>query len=390
MEKAIKIIHIDMDAFFAQVEQRDNPQYKNKPLIVGGPLSRGVISSASYEARKYGLHAGMPLTKAKRLCPEGIFIPVNMEKYLKESGKIKDIFFEFTPLVEIVGCDEGFLDVTGCEKLFGSALEIAKKIKGRIYEKTNLTSSAGIASNKFLAKLASGIGKPNGLIILENKKEVIEKIKLLPVSYLWGVGTIACKTLKSMGIRTIGDVAITPQEILKNKFGEIGKIMHDMANGIDEREVIPSSEPKSVGRETTFEKDTDNFTILKSTLLLLSRRVSRNLHAVNYKGNVLTLKVRFSDFKTITKRITFKKYTSSLFDIYRTSIIILQNLSPGHKKIRMIGISVSNLKPAFIFESCLFKDKSKEDNLSLAIEKISDKFGDDKITIVNLTSKELK
>jgi DNA polymerase-4 len=148
MENIRKIIHVDMDAFFAQIEQRDNPKYKNKPLIVGGPLNRGVISSASYEARKYGLHAGMPLTRAKRLCTIGIFVPVDMEKYLEESRKIREIFFQFTPLVEFVGCDEGFLDVTGCEKLFGNAIDIAKRIKGKIYERTNLTSSAGIAPNQ--------------------------------------------------------------------------------------------------------------------------------------------------------------------------------------------------------------------------------------------------
>ncbi len=210
-----KIIHIDMDAFFAQIEQRDRPEYKNKPLIVGGPLNRGVISSASYEARKFGLHAGMPLTKARRLCPEGIFVPVDMEKYLEESEKIRGVFFQFTPLVEVVGCDEGFLDVTGCEKLFGSALEIAKKIKGKIYEQTNLTSSAGIGPNKFLAKLASSIGKPNGLTVLENSKEMIEKIKLLPVSYIWGVGRVTCESLNSMGIKTIGELSKIPSAILK-------------------------------------------------------------------------------------------------------------------------------------------------------------------------------
>ena len=186
MDNMRKIIHIDMDAFFAQIEQRDHPEYKNKPLIVGGPLNRGVISTASYEARKYGLCSGMPLSRAKKLCPEGIYIPVNMEKYLRESEKIKEIFFQFTPLVESMGCDEAFLDVTGCQKLFGNELEIAKKIKGKIYEKTNLTSSAGIGPNKFLAKLASNIGKPNGFTVFENTEEVLRKIQLMPVSYLWG------------------------------------------------------------------------------------------------------------------------------------------------------------------------------------------------------------
>ncbi len=388
MVRVRKIIHIDMDAFFAQVEQRDNPMYKNKPLIVGGPLNRGVISSASYEARKYGLYAGMPLTKAKRLCPDGIFVPVNMEKYLKESADIREIFFQYTPVVEIVGCDEGFLDVTGCEKLFGSALEIAKKIKGKIYEKTNLTSSAGIGPNKFLAKLASSIGKPNGLTVLEDKKRVIEKIKLLSISYLWGVGRVTGQDLRSMGVKTIGDIASMPVDILKAKFGEIGEIMHNMANGIDNRKVIPYCEPKSVGREITFKRDIADFGILKSTLLFLSQKISRSLHTKKYKGRILTLKVRFSDFKTITKRITLKKYTFSIFDIYKPSILLLKRLDLTRKKVRLVGISISGLKPAFMSENLLFGDESREEKLTAAIGEVSEKFGEDKIIIARLAEKD--
>jgi len=388
MVRVRKIIHIDMDAFFAQVEQRDNPMYKNKPLIVGGPLNRGVISSASYEARKYGLHAGMPLTKAKRLCSDGIFVPVNMEKYLKESANIREIFFQYTPVVEIVGCDEGFLDVTGCEKLFGSALEIAKKIKGKIYEKTNLTSSAGIGPNKFLAKLASSIGKPNGLTVLEDKKRVIEKIKLLPISYLWGVGRVTGQDLRSMGVKTIGDIASMPVDILKAKFGEIGEIMHNMANGIDNRKVIPYCEPKSVGREITFKRDIADFGILKSTLLFLSQKISRSLHTKKYKGRILTLKVRFSDFKTITKRVTLKKYTFSIFDIYKPSILLLKRLDLTRKKVRLVGISISGLKPAFMSENLLFGDEGREEKLTDAIGEVSEKFGEDKIIIARLAEKD--
>ncbi|GAI12718.1 unnamed protein product, partial [marine sediment metagenome] len=190
-----------------------------------------------------------------------------MEKYLKESMRIREIFFQFTPLVEFIGCDEAFLDITGCEKLFGNELEIAKKIKGRIYEQTNLTSSAGIGPNKFLAKLASIIGKPNGLTVLENTKEVLEKVKLLPISYIWGVGRVTGKELKSMGIETIGDLASAPPEIIENKFGEPGRVIHKMANGIDNRKVTPNQEPKSIGREITYSKDVDDFGILRSTLL---------------------------------------------------------------------------------------------------------------------------
>ncbi|MBA7570043.1 DNA polymerase IV [subsurface metagenome] len=383
-----RIIHVDMDAFFAQIEQRDTCQYKNKPLIVGGPLNRGVISSASYEARKYGLHSGMPLIRAKRLCPEGIFVPVNMEKYLKESMRIREIFFQFTPLVEFIGCDEAFLDITGCEKLFGNELEIAKKIKGRIYKQTNLTSSAGIGPNKFLAKLASSIGKPNGLTVLENTKEVLEKVKLLPISYIWGVGRVTGEELKSMGIETIGDLAGTPPEIIENKFGEPGMIIHKMANGIDNRKVELNQEPKSIGREVTYRKDVDDFGILRSTLLLLSQKISRNLRLKKYKGKAITLKVRFSDFKTVTRRTTLKKYTSGIFDIHRSSILLLKNFDLKRKKIRLIGVSVSNLKSTFMLENLLFPNELEDENLAEAIDKISDKFGEDKITIARLADKD--
>jgi len=388
MENLRRIIHIDMDAFFAQIEQRDTPEYKNKPLIVGGPLNRGVISSASYEARKYGLHSGMPLIRAKRLCPDGIFVPVNMEKYLRESILIRKIFFQFTPLVESIGCDEAFLDITGCQKLFGNELEIAKKIKGRIYEQTNLTSSAGIGPNKFLAKLASSIGKPNGLTVLENTREVIEKVKLLPVSYIWGVGRATDEELRSMGIRTIGDLANAPLSIIEDKFGESGRIIHEMANGIDSRKVVTNQEPKSIGREVTFRKDVDDFEILRSTLLFLSQKISRNLRLQKYKGKAVTLKVRFSDFKTVPRRVTLKKYTSGMFDIQKSSILLLKNFDLKRKKIRLIGVSVSNLKPAFMLESLLPDDRSADENLSEAIDRISDRFGGNKLTIARLADKD--
>ncbi len=380
-----KIIHIDMDAFFAQIEQRDHPEYKNKPLIVGGPLNRGVVSTASYEARKYGVHSGMPLVKAKRLCPDGLFVPVDMEKYLGESRKIREIFFHYTPLVEIVGCDEGFLDVTGCERLFGSALEIAKKIKGRIYEQTNLTSSAGIGPNKFLAKLASGLGKPNGLTVLEKSPGMIEKIRRLPVSFIWGVGRVTNISLASLGIKTIGDLSKIPFEVLKVKFGDsLAKFMHDMANGIDDREVIPYQEPKSIGRETTFTKDISSIETLKATFLFLSQKISMNLHSRGYRGRTITIKVRYSDFKTMTKRMTLKNYTSAIFDIYKSSLALLKELDLVRKKVRLVGISVSDLKLSSILGNVLFDEERKDEKLTGAIEKISEKFGDTKLIIAGI------
>jgi len=383
-----KIIHVDMDAFFAQIEQRDNPQYKNKPLIVGGPLNRGVVSTASYEARRYGVHSGMPLYKAKKLCPDGIYVPVDMEKYLSESKKIREIFYKFTPLVEPVGCDEAFLDVTKCEKLFGSALEIAKKIKGMIYEKTNLTSSAGIGPNKFFAKLASNLGKPNGLTVLESNPNTIEKIKLLPVSSIWGVGRVTEENLIKMGIKTIGDIANTPLELLRLKFGEMGEFMYKMSNGIDNREVVPYSEPKSIGREITLNEDTSEIDKIKSILLLLSQKISSNLVREGYKGKTITLKIRYSDFKGGSARITLNKYTDSIFEIYKTSFLLLKKFDFLRKKARMIGISVSNLRQYYLIKSTLFDQEDKEENITRAITEINSKFGENKVYVAESSAKE--
>ena len=387
MEKIRKIVHVDMDAFFAQIEQRDNPGYKNKPLIVGGPVNRGVVSTASYEARKYGLHSGMPLYKARKLCPEGIYVPVDMEKYLCESRKIRDIFYRFTPLVEPVGCDEAFLDVTGCEKLFGEAIEIARKIKGAIYEKTNLTSSAGIGPNKFFAKLASNLGKPNGLTVLDNTPDIIEKIRLLPVSNIWGIGRVTEESLAKMGIKTIGEIADTPLEILRLKFKEMGEFMHNMASGIDNREVVPYSEPKSIGRETTLSEDTSEAGKIKSILLNLSQKISSNLAREGYKGKTVTLKIRYSDFKGGTARITLSKYTDSMFEIFKASFLLLEKFDLIRNKIRMIGVSVSNLKSYCLIKNTLFDQKDKSEDVSRAVAEINSRFGENKVHIAQSKNK---
>jgi DNA polymerase IV len=304
-----------------------------------------------------------------------------MEKYIQESRKIKKIFSDFTPLAESVGCDEAFLDVTGCENLFGSALEIAKKIKGRIYEETNLTSSAGIAPNKFLAKLASSINKPNGLTCLDDTEEVLAKVRLLPISYIWGVGRVTEEELARMGIKTIGDLAEMPFALMRKKFGENGEIIHKMANGIDNRPVIASAEPKSVGRETTYEIDTDNLGVVKATLLSLSQRVSKNLMDIGYKAKTVTLKIRYSDFKTASARVTLKEHISSSFGIYRACVPLLDRFDIVKKKVRLVGISTSNLLSDAENECSLFKEENKQENLSKAMYEISKRFGDKKLAI---------
>ncbi len=376
-----QIIHVDMDAFFAQIEQRDNPEYKNKPLIVGGPLNRGVISSASYEARTFGLHSGMPLYKAKKLCPSGIYIPVNMEKYLSESRQIKTIFYQYTPLVEPVGCDEAFLDVTGSIKLFGSAFEIAKKIKGAIYEKTNLTSSAGIGENKFFAKLASNLGKPNGLTVLEKSPEIMHKIKMLPVSNIWGIGRSTEEKLNKMGIKTIGDLAAMPLEILRAKFKETGEFIYRLANGIDNRPISVSSGPKSIGRELTFSEDTSDLKTLKTVSLRLIQKIAASLGREKCKCRTIALKLRFSDFTGCSFRTTIRKYTDNIFDIYKIVVLLLGKAELGRKKVRMLGISVSGLEKYNMIDYSLFKSTDRQNNLTKTICEINTRYGSDKIFI---------
>ncbi len=381
MENKRQIIHVDMDAFFAQIEQRDNPGYKNKPLIVGGPVNRGVISSASYEARAYGLHSGMPLYKAKKLCPRGIYVPVNMEKYLFESRIIRNIFYQFTPLVEPIGCDEAFLDVTGCEKLFGKVFDIAKKIKGAIYEKTNLISSAGIGSNKFFAKLASNLGKPNGLTVLENTPEIMSRIKMLPVSAIWGIGRSTEESLNKMGIKSMGDLASMPLEILKMKFKETGEFIYKMANGIDNRSVMPPSDPKSIGREITLSKDTSDISDLRIIILRLIQKIVINLGREKCKGRTITVKIRFSDFTGTSSRITISKYTDNIFDIFKIVLSLIQKIDLVRKKVRMIGISVSGLKKYSLIEYGLFEKDDKKDSISKTMYEINSRYGNNKIFV---------
>lgn len=378
LDKVRDIIHVDMDAFFAQIEQRDHPEYGKKPLIVGGPLFRGVISSASYEARVYGLYAGMPLYKARQLCPNGIYLPVDMEKYLKVSRQIRDIFCDFTPLVEVVGCDEAFLDVTGVRNLFGLPVEIAKKIKNKIFEKTKLTCSAGISHNKFLAKLASGLEKPDGLVVL-TKEDIKGKLDKLPVTMLWGVGRATQNELRRIGIETIGELAKIPVEILTANFGKSGNIIHNLANGIDGDKVIPFSPPKSISRETTFTEDTSELDKLKITLLELSEKVAMNLRQEGYRAATVNLKLKFSDFKMITRSITLKHATCLGTEIYSEALKLLRKNLPVGRRVRLIGVRVSNLKSYQVRELSLFDGENKELKLAEAVDDLITRHGKSKV-----------
>lgn len=332
-----------MDAFFAAVEQKRHPELVGKPVVIGGdgdPTKRGVVSTASYEARKYGIHSAMPLRHAYRLCPEAVFLPVDYDEYLKVSEKIKGILRNFTPLVEDVGIDEAFLDITDVDM---ESEEIAKRIKERIKKETGLTCSIGIGPNKLLAKIASDMKKPDGLTIISTA-DVKKLIWPLTVRKLWGVGPKTEKRLKDIGINTIGDLASIPLERLKEYFGQsYGSYLYEASRGIDESPVITYWEPKSMSRETTFQKDTDNWDVISKNLAELSRDVVDSMKESGYKGKTVTIKIRFSDFETHTRAKTLDDSTDSLEIIRKAAFEALAKIELK-KKVRLIGVRVSSLQ----------------------------------------------
>ena len=385
MMKDRVILHIDMDAFFASVEESARPQLKGKPVIVGGPKRRGVVSAASYEARKYGIKAGMPLSKAKKLCPQAIFLEVDGEKYLSVSRKLLQIFLGITPLVEPFSIDEAFLDVTGSTKLFGSPLQISQKIKQMIKEKLRITCSIGIAPNKLLAKLASDMNKPDGLTIIE-KEKTKEIIFPLPVEKLWGVGAKTKKTLDKLGITTIGELAQYPVEILEKEFGKkYGEGLHRIANGMDDSPVIPYDQfpqEKSMGHEHTLSEDTNDPQLISFTLLSLSTRVARRLREAQLMGRTITLKLRYSDFFTLSKMQSISEYTNSEKIIYKVAKDLLDKVYVGLRKVRLLGVTVSNLVSQdfpyqlSLFDSQASTDKQRKQMLFKVMDKIRDKYGE--------------
>ncbi len=376
------IIHIDMDAFFASVEQRDCLELKGKPIIVGADphAGRGVVSTCSYEARKYGIRSGMPITQAHKLCPFGIFLPVNMSKYQEASLQIREIFNKYTPLVEPLSLDEAFLDVTGTSKLWGSPIKLAKKIQQEIAETTCLTASVGISYNKFLAKLASDLKKPEGFVII-NKDNFREIVWPLPVSKIWGVGPKMQEHLENVNIKTIGELAMQSPAQLEEWFGNHARQLHFLANGIDDRQVEPNQEIKSIGREITFNKDIDDIIILKGYLQELCEDVGMKLRANGMKAKSLTVKLRYGDFTTCTRGITCKNYLQNDMELIRTACRLFEK-NWSASPLRLIGISVSNLEENAVEQLCFFKDE-KEDAISQTMDRIKSKYGPESIKRCN-------
>jgi len=364
-----------MDAFYASVEQRDRPETRGHPVIVGAdPRGRGVVSAASYEARRFGVHSAMPISRAFRLCPKGIFLPVDMDKYAAVSREIMDILASFTPLVEPLSIDEAFLDVTASRALHGDGAAIAQQIKASIRARVELAASVGVAANKFVAKIASELEKPDGLVVVPRGGEA-EFLAPLPVSRLWGVGKVTGGELESMGIRTIGQLARIPPEHLEARFGQHGPGLLDLARGLDDRTVEPDAPPKSMGAEETFGRDTRDVDLLRATLRGQSERVARELRESGYAGRTVTLKLRFADFSTITRGHTADPTQDGLA-IFQ-AVDALFGRVRLEQAVRLIGVSVSGLGPAGSGQlSLLQPEVQRRERLARAVDRLASRFGD--------------
>ena len=371
-----RIMHIDLDAFFVSVEQLDNPALKGKPVVVGGkPERRGVVAAASYEARAFGLHAGMPLVTASRLCPQAIFIEGSFPKYRRASQGFMTILADFSPYLEPIGLDEAYLEVTGFESIHGLIRNMALAIKQRIRDELGLQASIGIASGKVVAKVASELSKPDGLLEVAAGEET-SFLAPLPIAKLPGVGKKTEGVLQGLGMKTIDELANTPMATLKSRLGIYGELLYRHANGIDEREVMPPALAKSTSRETTFAEDTRDIKHLRATLRYLSERVGSQLREQGREARCLTLKLRYADFTTITRRCTLSQGTSADQTIFENGSVLLQKaLSQEKRPVRLIGIGVSGLAEAAGQLNLLDSSALRLRELNKAIDRIRRKYG---------------
>lgn len=383
------ILHIDMDAFFAAIEQRDNPDLQNKPIIVAGNSSRSVVSTASYEARKFGIHSAMPVFQAKQRCPQVIIVPGNRHKYLAESKKIMDIISGFSPLVEQVSIDEAYVDIRGCEKLFGPPGKMAEKIKATIFKEVFLTCSIGIAPVKFLAKIASDMDKPSGITLISRDK-MNRFIKSLPIAKVPGVGKQAMKLMEILQIQTLGDIHQYDPGLLNKKFGKMGTRLYELSHGKDQSRVECNYIRKSISSETTLTQNISDFETARQILLALSQRVGRDLRKEKKVCRNISIKIKFSDFTQITRSRKIESWSCSSTVIFNEALSLYTKVALK-KKIRLLGVGVSSFQnknaPIQMDLLCPPMEKTKKqwESVDRAVDSIMEKFGSDMVIKASLT-----
>lgn len=368
------IMHVDMDAFYASVEQRDNPEYRGRPVIVGGLSSRGVVATASYEARKLGVHSAMSIVKAKELCPDGIYLRPRFAVYHAISEQVHEIMHRYTPYIEPLSLDEAFLDVTGLHGRFTGPYALGKAIKDDIWKATGLIASVGVAPNKYLAKLASDIKKPNGLVVIPYGQEA-QFVAPLPVKRLWGVGRHMEKRLQAAGFYKIGQLAALPHEgALKSIVGNQAKRLYDMARGIDERPVEYERQIHSIGNELTYEHDLEDSEVIDREWYYFAHKVAKRLRQHNLKGRTIAIKVRFNDFETISRQKRIEIATDSEETLYRVGMMLYNKLNIN-KPIRLLGLTVSDFAETW-GQTSLFEEETSQEDLAKAVDGLEAKFGE--------------
>lgn len=387
------ILHVDMDAFYAAIEVRERPELAGKPVIVGAdPRGRGVVSTCSYEARKFGVHSAMPVSEAYRRCPQGVFVPVNMELYVSVSEKVMAVLRRFTPLVEPLSIDEAFLDVHGCEGLWGPPKEIARRIKAEIMTETHLTCSVGIAPNKFLAKLATELGKPDGLFTIHADR-IQEVLDPLPVTRVFGIGRRTAEALDAIGIRTVGEIARADTAFLVAHMGEGATAhMQALARGEDDRRVEPFRQPRQLGMERTFERDVSDVRVMRSQLLDLSWQVGMELRRHEYRAKTVRLKLRTEDFATTTRSRTLPRPTDSDRVIYRCVSELFTKHLP-RLPVRLLGVTGADLQFGADEQKTLFGPPEHEARImrmERAMDAVREKFGRDAVRPATLVARRRK
>jgi DNA polymerase-4 len=368
------ILHVDMDAFYASVEVLKDPALRGKPVMVGSPGPRGVVMSASYEARRFGVHSAMPSARARRLCPEAVFVSPDFSSYRAYANRLREVFLSFTPEVEPLSLDEAFLDVSGATTLFGPPPRIAERIRGAVHGELELACSVGVAPNKLLAKLASTVAKPDGMMVVP-AGEVTAFLHPLPVEALWGVGERTHEVLGRLGVRTVGELAGTPPKVVQRVLGEgLGRHLADLAEGRDDRPVVPYEAPKQVSHEETFDRDLDADDDVLRELLHLSFRVAARLRAEGFRARTVTIKVRLASFTTLQRSRTLADGADAGADLYRISAELYRALPGTRRRIRLLGVAASGLQSSGAEQLALVR-AGRWEEAERALDRIEHRFG---------------